>query len=74
MIQESAPVTSRWATSTTVCEARIIPMVDVRQPPIGYESCLSCYVACFDAGEFTDDKHYTVADIFKNGFSKERRS
>lgn len=57
-----------------VCKARVIPMVDVKQPHIWYESCQSCYGVFFDAGEFTDYKHYTVSDIFKDLFAKERNS
>lgn len=47
------------------CGAQLIPMVDVKQPHIWYESCAICYGAFFDAGEFKDYKHESIHDIFK---------
>lgn len=47
------------------CQAQMIPMVDVKQPHIWYESCPVCYGAFFDAGEFKDYKHESIGDLFK---------
>ncbi len=57
-----------------VCKARMIPMVDRKQPHIWYESCQSCFGVFFDAGEFSDYKNYTPADILRDLFARERRS
>ena len=56
-----------------VCHTQMIRMVDNEQPHIWYEACGSCYGVFFDAGEFTDFKHYTIADIFRDLAAKERK-
>jgi Zn-finger nucleic acid-binding protein len=56
-----------------VCHARMIRMVDVKQPHIWYESCPVCYGVFFDAGEFKDYKEETVQDFFKDLLAQERR-
>lgn len=56
-----------------VCKTRMIRMVDNKQPHIWYESCATCYGLFFDAGEFTDFKNYTLADILKGLQARERK-
>ena len=55
------------------CHAKMIKMVDRRQPHIWYEGCSNCYGIYFDAGEFTDFKEITFLDKIKDLFSPERR-
>jgi Zn-finger nucleic acid-binding protein len=55
------------------CGSRMIRMVDVDQPHIWFEHCTVCGGAFFDAGEFRDLKHHTVADFFRDLLVKERR-
>lgn len=55
------------------CSAQMIRMVDSRQPHIWFESCGVCHGVFFDAGEFTDYKHYTPADLFRALRTGERR-
>ena len=56
-----------------VCHTPMIRMVDNQQPHIWYESCSSCHGVFFDAGEFTDYKQHTLADIIKDLTSEERK-
>ena len=55
------------------CHGQMIRMVARDQPHIWFESCVSCYGAFFDAGEFRDYKDETLADYFKDLFSGERQ-
>lgn len=55
------------------CGGRMIRMVDPAQPHIWYESCGACHGVFFDAGEFTDFKRHTVADLFRRLLARERR-
>lgn len=48
------------------CEAKMIKMVDNRQPHIWYEGCAACYGLFFDAGEFADYKEENFLDFFKD--------
>lgn len=50
--------------SCPVCDQAMIPMVDKDQYHIKYESCATCFGAFFDAGEFRDLKHDSVAERF----------
>ncbi len=54
------------------CGGRMIRMVDVDQPHIWFEKCGACGGAFFDAGEFRDLKHHTIADYVRDLFAKER--
>ncbi len=56
-----------------VCHVRMIAMVDRDQPHIHFESCTTCYGVFFDAGEFTDFKHETVIDFFRDLLAKRRK-
>ena len=56
-----------------VCDARMIRMVDGRQPHLWFESCTVCYGVFFDAGEFRDYKQENILDFFKDLFSQERK-
>ncbi len=56
-----------------VCDARMIRMVDGRQPHIWFESCTVCYGVFFDAGEFLDYKQENILDFFRDLFTQERR-
>ena len=55
------------------CGGRMIRMVDPAQPHIWYESCGTCHGVFFDAGEFTDYKRHTPADLFRRLLARERR-
>jgi len=44
------------------CHNPMIKMVVPQQAHIQFESCIVCYGAFFDAGEFTDAKHLTLAE------------
>ena len=55
------------------CKARLVRMVDLKQPHIWYESCSVCGGLFFDAGEFRDYKQSTLGDFFKDLFARERR-
>ena len=48
-------------------------MVVAAQTHIAYEACTVCYGVYFDAGEFTDYKHETLADWFR-GLIKGKRA
>jgi uncharacterized protein len=47
--------------------ALMIRMVDAAQPHIWVESCPVCRGTFFDAGEFTDFKERTIAELFRRG-------
>jgi uncharacterized protein len=55
------------------CQGATIRMVDVRQPHIWYEQCSVCYGVFFDAGEFSDYKHLTLADVVRDLVTQERK-
>ena len=55
------------------CRGPMIRMVDAEQPHIWYESCGVCHGVFFDAGEFTDYKQFTAADLFRRLWARERR-
>lgn len=55
------------------CSGAMVRMVDVRQPHIHFEQCSVCYGTFFDAGEFKDLKERTIADMFRDWLSEERR-
>lgn len=48
------------------CGARMIKMVDQKQPHLTYEACTVCYGLFFDAGEFRDYKEERVLEFFKD--------
>ena len=48
------------------CQTHMIRMVDPNQPHIHYEGCTVCYGLYLDAGEFTDLKDETIADLLKD--------
>lgn len=45
---------------------RMITMVDADQPHIRLERCPACGGTYLDAGEFTDLKHHTMADLVRD--------
>jgi uncharacterized protein len=47
--------------------ALMIRMVDAAKPHIWVESCPVCRGTFFDAGEFTDFKERTIAELFRRG-------
>lgn len=55
------------------CHTPMIPMVDLQQSHIWYESCSVCYGKWFDAGEFKDLSEHTVFDFFRGLLSGERK-
>lgn len=55
------------------CHGPMIRMVDREQPHIWYESCGACHGVFFDAGEFTDFKRFTPADLLRRLRIRERR-
>lgn len=46
------------------CNSPMLAMVDKDQFHIKYESCVDCFGAFFDAGEFRDLKEHTVIERF----------
>jgi len=52
---------------------KMIRMVDHEQTHVWYERCPVCGGTWLDAGEFTDLKHDTIADFFRDLFRRERR-
>ena len=54
------------------CAAAMIRMVDPHQSHIWYESCSSCFGVFFDAGEFTDFKQHSLADLIRRLKAGER--
>lgn len=54
------------------CHVKMIPMVDVGQHHIWYESCSRCNGLFFDAGEFKDFKNENILDKIRDMFTKER--
>lgn len=57
-----------------VCEARMIPLTDKQQTHIEYEVCPKCYGLFFDAGEFTDDKEFTLTEKITQWFESKGKS
>ena len=55
------------------CSSLMICMVDVEQPHIWFEHCTVCGGSFFDAGEFKDLTHLTVADFFRDLATGERK-
>ena len=55
------------------CSSRMIRMVDIDQPHIWFEHCTVCGGSFFDAGEFRDLAHQTIADFFKDLMTRERK-
>lgn len=51
----------------------MLRIVDPKQPHLWLESCPVCNGMFFDAGEFRDWKHETLADLVRGFFAKERR-
>ena len=43
-------------------QARLIPMVDIAQPHVWFESCPVCHGVYLDAGEFSDLKDLTLLE------------
>ena len=54
------------------CESPMLRLVDMDQPHIWFEQCTICGGSFFDAGEFKNLMHPTVADFFKDLLVKER--
>lgn len=54
------------------CGSRMIRMVDLDQHHIWFEHCTVCGGSYFDAGEFRDLSHHTIADFFRDLLAKER--
>lgn len=46
------------------CNRQMLPMVDKDKFHIKYESCVSCYGAFFDAGEFRNLKEHSILKRF----------
>lgn len=55
------------------CNTLMIPMVDLRQSHIWYESCGVCFGKWFDAGEIKDLSQETVFDFFRGLMRGERK-
>ncbi len=55
------------------CRTLMIPMVDLRQSHIWYESCPVCYGKWLDAGEFKDLSRETIFDFFRGLLTGERK-
>lgn len=55
------------------CTSLMIRMVDLEQPHIWFEHCTVCGGSFFDAGEFKDLAHHTIADFFRDLLVTERR-
>lgn len=54
------------------CYTQMIRMVDLEQPHIWFEHCTVCGGSFFDAGEFKDLAHHTMADFFRRLTSRSR--
>ena len=54
------------------CGSRMIRMVDREQHHIWFEHCTVCGGSFFDAGEFKDLTHHTLADFFKDLMTRGR--
>lgn len=54
------------------CGSRMIRMVDLDQPHIGFEHCTVCGGSFFDAGEFRDLMHHSIVDFFRDLVVQER--
>jgi Zn-finger nucleic acid-binding protein len=54
------------------CNVKMVNMVDPQQTHISFEACSTCGGVYFDAGEFRDFAHYTVADIVRHLFASKR--
>jgi len=54
------------------CGTLMIRMVDLEQHHIWFEHCTVCGGAFFDAGEFRDLKHHTLADLFRDWLTGRR--
>lgn len=50
----------------------MLRIVDPAQPHLWLETCPVCNGMFFDAGEFRDWKHETLADLVRGFFAKER--
>jgi Zn-finger nucleic acid-binding protein len=50
----------------------MVRMVDPRQPHIHLETCPVCFGMFFDAGEFSDWKSETLADVVRGWFARPR--
>jgi len=48
------------------CGSLMIRMVELEQTHIWFEHCTVCGGSFFDAGEFRDLAHHTIADFFKD--------
>jgi Zn-finger nucleic acid-binding protein len=55
------------------CGSRMIRMVDLDQRHIWFEHCTVCGGSFFDAGEFRDLAHHTLADFFRDLVATERK-
>lgn len=47
------------------CNIEMTRLTDPEQPHIWMETCPICHQIFLDAGEYTDLKHHTFADLFK---------
>lgn len=56
------------------CSKPMLPMVDKDQFHIKYESCVDCFGAFFDAGEFRDLKERSVLERFSQMLRTLRRN
>lgn len=57
-----------------VCaNSKMIKMVNPQQHHIWFEQCSLCKGRFYDAGELKDSTSYTIADFFKDLFTKERK-
>lgn len=53
------------------CHTRMIPMRDLRQPHIRYESCPVCFGMFLDAGELRDLQDRTILERVRDLFFRE---
>lgn len=57
-----------------VCtNSKMIKMVNPQQHHIWFEQCSLCKGRFYDAGELKDTASHTIADFFKDLFTKERK-
>lgn len=66
---------ARRDISCPACHVKMLQLAVPTQPHIKYESCPVCYGAFFDAGEFKDYAHYSLAEqvgTFFGGFRRRK--
>ncbi len=62
----------RIACPSCATDAKLIRMIDARQPHIWFESCGTCFGRFYDAGELRDTAEHTLAEFIRNLDAPER--